>query len=153
MNFQTVDLDVAGSNPVTHPNIFKHFRWILLRSLFRWLRLGCGLSRTCCRLPQAVNVRDIGAGNQVAVYVHRDLDARMPHLITHVGERGTGLDQHAAKRVPKVVKPNPPKAGALEQRDEMPLHEVAPDIQNCTGLGPKNRVIGDSHLPASKGFE
>ena len=42
---QTVDLDVAGSNPVTHPMILKDFHQIVFAGFLDGLRGGCVFAR------------------------------------------------------------------------------------------------------------
>jgi hypothetical protein len=72
---QTVDLDVAGSNPVAHPNPFSNLSDLTRAMTTIGLRRGCGFLGSGLRdfAVQPVHVADVGAGDHVPVSVHRDL--------------------------------------------------------------------------------
>ena len=48
----------------------------------------------------------------------------MSHLVFHIGEGCTTLNEQASEGVAKVMKSESPEAGVLDNRQEVPLDEV-----------------------------
>ena len=88
---QTVDLDVAGSNPVTHPMILKDLLQIGSIGFLPRLRGGCVLARTCFGV-KAVNPLNIPSRDQVPVGINRHLNRTVPHLLLDVSQTGPTLE-------------------------------------------------------------
>ena len=70
--------------------------------------MGCGLLGTCFRIfsrnrVQPVHEGHVGTGNQVPINIDRDLNAAVPHLLLHVGERGSSLDEERSERMAKIM--------------------------------------------------
>jgi len=84
------------------------------------LRLYCGLLRRG-QAVEAVYEGNVGPGNQVPVGIYGELNRAVPHLIAHIRERSSGLNQQAAKDVAQVVKTNLPQSGLGKQWFEDPM--------------------------------
>ena len=93
------------------------------------LRLGCGLLRTCFRIirrnrVQPVHEGHVGTGNQVPINIDRDLNAAVPHLLLHVGERGSSLDEQRSERVAKVMKSDVADTSLGQHRQKVAMVEI-----------------------------
>ena len=80
--------------------------------------IGCRLLRTCLRI-QPVYPLDVGAGDKVAVGIHRDVDGTVSHLLLDVGDRSAILDEEATKGVPQFVKANLPQPCSFNARSQL----------------------------------
>src|SRR5262245_32548191 len=83
---------VTRSIRVTATTLYQRLMSRLLEADFFRLRLGCGfhLPTTLVRFPDPPS---ISTRKQVAVYIHRHLDAAMPHLLLDVLRMRSLLDQ------------------------------------------------------------
>jgi hypothetical protein len=100
---QTLNLRVLGSIPRRLTIFSEQFRDFPLRRFVierLWLRLGCvWLHRTVVVEP--IDGSAVRARNEMAVYVHGDLNARMSELFLHVHDRLALLYQKRREGVPK----------------------------------------------------
>ena len=58
------------------------------------------------RVVQSVYLCPIAPWYQVPVDVHRNLDGVVPHLLLHVGEGGSLLNEQASKGMPEIMETN-----------------------------------------------
>jgi hypothetical protein len=88
----------------------------------------------------------------VSIYVYRDLNAAVPHLLLHIGRRNTGLNQERAERVPQVMEPELPKATLLQGW----FHVTRADVVRADGSSRfrwKDKIIGNTCFAKLEGAE
>jgi hypothetical protein len=60
----------------------------------------------------------------VPVGINRNLNRAVPHLLLHVRERGTILNEQTSEGVPEVMEPEMSQPGVLEARQEVVVHQI-----------------------------
>ena len=70
------------------------------------------------RIVKSVYKAHVGAGNQVAVSVDRDLDGAVSHLFFDVDNRGSVLEKLRSEGMTQIVKANLANAGLRQHGEE-----------------------------------
>jgi hypothetical protein len=102
---------------------------------------------TCFRLLtrnliQSVHEAHIGAGNQVAVGVDRDLDRAVSHLFLYVDNRCSVLEKQGPEGMAEIVKANLANASLGQDGEEYPMVEVI-RVENRPLRGTEDEFVRD----------
>src|SRR5262245_37420763 len=97
----------------------------------------------CLLRTRTCPLHDCGTWNEVAVDIHGHLNRAMTHLIADIYERGTGLNQKIAERLPEVVETDLPQTRPRQERLKDALREIG-HLDRCAASDKNTRPITET---------
>ena len=85
----------------------------------------------------------------MAIDVHRNLNRMVSHLLLHINDRCSALNQQGPKGMPEIVESDSAEAGMFQGRQEIAVIEVF-RLKDRPRLRRENKVISDAVFPAQK---